>query len=127
MSTEIDSWEIEPNAKKETCTTLDEPLVLPLEKNGRAIDYYFVFDTDENKPRNMVFDCGCGGRSTVYDYMYARADSVHRIEDMATATGGKEASNGSVRVGSRAWRASGLVCRRREVRSCVSVLCRWCG
>src|SRR5690625_32345 len=111
MSTEIDSWEIEPNAKKETCITLDEPLVLPLEKNGRAIDYYFVFDTDENKPRNIVFDCGCGGRSTLYDYMYARGYSVDNIEDMGHDKGGKEFINGIMPVGSIACNSTGWMCR----------------
>lgn len=109
MNEEINSWQITPKAKKKTCVEVDE--LLPLEKSGRRVDYYFVYDSTDNKPRNLMFDCGCGGRSLLYDYFTAQGYSIDDMNQLGLDTGGTGNVNGIMPVGSIQCDSSGWMCR----------------
>lgn len=111
LHTPIKTYQIATIGKRKTCHHLPEPLDLPLSYDGERIDYYFVYDSTDNKPRNIKWDCGCGTKPLLYSYMNAGGFDVEELSDIGDVVRFDQFTNGFYPIVSIQCDTVGWLCR----------------
>lgn len=108
----IEAWTITPVAGRKTCFTLPNAVTLPLSKNGQPIEYYFVYDSTGNKPKNIKYTCGCGAgqNPTLYNYLDGYGFSINDMNDLQDVTEKSQYVNGIQPVGTISCDSTSWLC-----------------
>lgn len=107
----INTYVIQAVKNRKSCFALPTPLDLPLSNNGQKVEYYFVYDSTNNKPRNLKWDCGCGSKPQLYSYMKGGGFSIDDLSELAFVNGVNEYTNGLYPVVQIGCDTTGWLCR----------------
>lgn len=79
------------SANKILTISFENGFKLPLSKNGKKQDYYFVYEKLDNatQPRDIKVSCGCSGGDAFAEFLFVSGGEADNFSEIATAINDK--------------------------------------